>query len=71
MKKILSKTSSDCILLNSCYPALILVRWLKANFFMDVDVRDKSTIFGPDDDYDVYFKFWMGTTSGDLNMAAV
>ena len=48
-----------------------LVRWLKANFFMDVDVRDKSTIFGPDDDYDVYFKFWIGTTSGDLNMAAV
>ena len=48
-----------------------IVRWLKANFFMDVDVRDKSTIFGPDDDYDVYFKFWIGTTSGDLNMAAV
>ena len=38
---------------------------------MDVDVPNKSTIFCPDDDYDVYFKFLVGTTSGDLNMAAI
>ena len=36
---------------------------------MDIDVSDKSTIFGPEDDYDVCFEFWVGTTSGDLNMA--
>ena len=47
----------------------LLVRWLKVNFFMDVDVADKSAIFSPHNAYDLYFTFWVGTASADFNMA--
>ena len=36
-----------------------------------MEVPDKSAIFCPDADYDEYFTFWVGTTSGESKIAAI
>ena len=36
-----------------------------------MEVLDKSAIFCPDADYDKYFTFWLGTTSGEFKTSTI